>query len=239
MDKANLYEGLTELCLMERAKNYNHWIESVCSKYIYGDLLEVGAGIGTYTHNWLKYAETVKVFEIAPNCYSILKHRFSANDRIELFLNDVQIYREELLEKFDSAVSVNVFEHVKNDILGFENVYKYLKPGGLLILFVPAFQILYGKTDQAVGHYRRYSKKELSKTLKGIGFQVRDMRYVNLLGFFSWLLYKNKSDVLTEQKIDFFDRIFVPVLSRTERYYSPPLGQSLFLVATKEGSLTF
>src|SRR5437016_5447341 len=62
------------------------------------------------------------------------------------------------------------------------------KPGGRLILWVPAFQLLYSDFDRKIGHHRRYRKGELRAQLTRAGYEVAEIRYVNSVGALAWLV---------------------------------------------------
>jgi SAM-dependent methyltransferase len=93
-------------------------------------------------------------------------------------------------EKFDTIFMVDVLEHIKNDRLQIKKIYKTLNKGGLLIIVVPAHQLLYGERDKKYGHYRRYSKKALIKILSENGFRNICVRHWNMVGFFPYLFYE-------------------------------------------------
>ena len=57
-----------------------------------------------------------------------------------------------------------------------------------MVLWVPAFESLYGKFDQRIGHYRRYRRNELLALVHNVGFQQVTARYTNMPGFFAWWL---------------------------------------------------
>lgn len=218
---------------MEEAAHYNSWIISLCKPYVNGTLLEIGSGIGSFTKEWLGLADAVVALEMAKNCVSILNERFHGNESITVLEKDIMKLNEDNFNKFDSAVSINVFEHIDDDFNALAVIYKTLKPGGYLAVFVPAFQMLHGKIDRDLGHYRRYDKKNLVEKISRVGFNVIDERYVNFLGFFAWFFTKNKGTALSKQNVLFYDRFAVPLLKRAESLIRPPLGQSLFVACSK------
>ena len=57
-----------------------------------------------------------------------------------------------------------------------------------MVLWVPAFESLYGKFDQQIGHYRRYRRNQLLALVHNVGFQQVSARYTNMPGFFAWWL---------------------------------------------------
>ncbi len=56
------------------------------------------------------------------------------------------------------------------------------------MIWVPAFQFLYSPFDEKLGHVRRYRKREAERDVRLAGYEVVDSRYVNMPGWFSWLL---------------------------------------------------
>ena len=72
----------------------------------------------------------------------------------------------------DAIVMLNVLEHIEDDVGALKNVFKLLKPGGYLILEVPAGTYLYDSYDAELCHFRRYSASELNQKLAEVGFTV-------------------------------------------------------------------
>ena len=72
----------------------------------------------------------------------------------------------------DCTYSMNVLEHVEDDRAALAAIYERIRPGGRIIIYVPAFGVLYSKMDELVGHYRRYRRKDLVAKLKEADFQI-------------------------------------------------------------------
>jgi SAM-dependent methyltransferase len=137
----------------------------------------------------------------------------------------------------DSAMSFNVFEHIEDDRSAMRNVQQVLEPGGHFVCFVPACKLLYGRMDQDLGHHRRYSKPELAAKAKEAGFEIVELKYVNLIGFFAWLvngrLLRSGEVSGGASAMRLYDRFMVPLTRFIESHWQPPFGQSLLLVARK------
>ena len=66
-------------------------------------------------------------------------------------------------------IAMDILEHLEDDSKGISESYRALSKGGILILTVPAFKSLWGIQDVVTGHKRRYSKREITKKLRGVG----------------------------------------------------------------------
>jgi len=145
---------------------------------------------------------------------------------------------------FDIITLFDVLEHT-DDRETLREVYRLLKPGGLLVISVPAFPKLWSKWDVVLHHKRRYTKKSLIQELKQYPFDVLKISYMfSFLFIPAYLIRVIKSRISSKNyKSDF--RINAPVinyflliLSRFERFFiqnlSLPFGTSLICVAKKE-----
>lgn len=83
---------------------------------------------------------------------------------------------------FDTIVMIDVLEHIENDQEVLSHIKEKLNTNGRLVILVPAYQFLYGKRDKSIGHFRRYTRKELVSKLEDAGFKVKESRYWNMLG---------------------------------------------------------
>jgi 2-polyprenyl-3-methyl-5-hydroxy-6-metoxy-1,4-benzoquinol methylase len=211
-------------------QGYNQWIVSLFARYLHGgSLLEVGSGLGGVSV--LLPKKTTTLSDIRPGYLKKLK--FLAGYKI-ISLDIENISEKSTSVRYNTIFSSNVFEHLKDDQKALINCSKLLKPKGLLLLFVPARQEIYGSLDESMGHYRRYSKEDLIKKAKIAGFQVKKIKYVNLPGYFTWyfrglLPSKTNADGIFAK---FFDKLITPLLY-LEKYFPIPFGQSLMLVAKK------
>ncbi len=78
---------------------------------------------------------------------------------------------------FAGAIALDVFEHIEDDEAAFREVFRAIRPGGILVLSVPAFRSLWGPHDVALMHHRRYRKSEVEARLRGAGFEVVKLGY--------------------------------------------------------------
>jgi SAM-dependent methyltransferase len=142
--------------------------------------------------------------------------------------------------KFDYVFTSNVLEHIQNDLAALQEIHTKLNHQGKLAIYVPAFQFLFSNLDTQVGHYRRYSKKELEQKLIQAGFEIQTWRYVDSLGVFAALVtkvlgYQGKLGLGGEKSLKLYDKILFPV-SRGLDFVGLKrvLGKNLFLVVGKK-----
>ena len=83
---------------------------------------------------------------------------------------------------FGLVTSLDVIEHVDDDRSALTEMYRVLKPGGLLLVTVPAHMFLWSGHDVALHHKRRYSEAELREKIVAAGFSiVRDTSFNTVL----------------------------------------------------------
>lgn len=80
-------------------------------------------------------------------------------------------------DRFDAILGLDVFEHIEDHHRAFDEAFRVLKPGGFLILSVPAFASLWGPHDVALHHFRRYRKQEMGHILESVGFSISKLSY--------------------------------------------------------------
>jgi len=227
-----------ELAAMAEGRNYYRWILRELRPHLGRRILEVGAGSGTFAAHLLAEADPDRLVLLEPalNLQPLLAARFAGEGRVRLVGQTLPEAREGLAATpFDSVVSVNVLEHIPDDGEALAIMAGLLRPGGRLLLFVPALPGLYGTLDAAFGHRRRYGRRELAGKLTAAGLGVRRLAYMNLPGALAWLVSGRilRATTLRPGAVRLYDRLAVPLVAALERRIPPPLGQSLLAVAEK------
>lgn len=233
--KYKKYNNRGEVTLesMSKANWYNRWTVDFLKSYFYGDILEIGCGIGNFTETLTKHG-TVHAIDIEESFVKQTKRKLK--NKAEVGLGDIESGTYFFAKKrFDTIVCVNVLEHIYNDSKSLKNINKLLNPGGTLILLVPAHPKLYGKIDNAIGHYRRYTKKALTEILDKSSFQIQLMKSINFIGGIGWWFAGRvlKDTAVGGEKIKLFNLIG-PVFLALEKIVEPPIGTSLVVIARKK-----
>ncbi len=222
--------------LMTAATNYRRWLFGLIAPSLTGDVLEIGAGIGNLTAlaRAVPAIRSYDAVEADPVCSAHLQHLLAdAPFPWEVLTGDFPATMP-AGNKYDFIFHFNVLEHIADDVGALRACRELLKDEGRMFLFVPACPILYGSMDRVLKHHRRYRRRELADTLRGVGLVPQQLRYCNVAGFFGWFL-NNRILGITSQKatqIRIFDRIVLPIQNRLETICPPPFGQNLYGMAT-------
>ncbi len=165
---------------MSQAAWYNRWTLQKISKFLKGDILEIGCGTGNFTQSLTNFG---KIWAIDIDQEFIKQTRKRVSNDVQINIGDIENGRYFFKnKKFDSIICFNVLEHIEDDIKALNNLYQLLKYDGKLILLVPAHPALFGSIDKAVGHFRRYQKNQLLKTLEKHNFKIICSKNLNFLG---------------------------------------------------------
>lgn len=123
------------------------------------DLLEVGAGAGQNLQSLSSYG-SVDALEVSETAQEILRQRPEIRSLFTHPVPDASLPR-----RYDALLAADVLEHIEDDRAASQWMVEQLKPGGLLILTVPAYNWLFSGHDVANEHYRRYTVGQLKATL--------------------------------------------------------------------------
>ena len=217
---------------LDDAENYRNWIVSLAAPYLVGPILEVGAGHGTFTESFADFGD---VTSVEPDAYAagLLTERYADDARITALAGTVDDVAPD--SAFGTALMINVLEHIADDQGVLRSIKDRLEPSGHLVIWVPAFRLLYSPFDAKLGHVRRYRKREVEADVRQAGYDLVESRYVNAPGWFSWLLMVRlmRQEPTSATTIKIFDRYLVPPVRWLESRVRMPFGQSVFLVARK------
>lgn len=145
----------------------------------------------------------------------------------------------------DVLIMLNVLEHISDDTLALSQAFRILKPGGSLIVEVPAGKRLYGAYDRELKHFRRYSRSELKAKLLSTGFKIQRISHLGFLLFPAFALVKlmtrgrkyNIKDLVHKQAKITQESLLLKLISEIEsRYFgllNLPFGIRVLAVGKK------
>ena len=112
-----------------------------------------------------------------------------------------------------------------------------MRPGGAVVVFVPAFPFAMSRFDRAIGHYRRYTVESARKAFTAAGMALEDVRYVNAPGLLAWTIGMRLLRMTPREGLVLrsWDRAVVPAARRLEKRWRPPFGQSVLAVGRSAG----
>lgn len=228
--KTFVYSGCENLEAMTEAVNYNKFLIQLIMGRLTDSrdekILDFGAGSGTY-------AKMLKQEGVTPDC-------LEPDSKLQAALEDegfnvLKSTKELKPSSYDLIYALNVFEHIEDDFAEVEVLKTALKKGGVLLVYVPAYQILFSSMDKQVGHYRRYRIKRLKKMAETAGLNVRTLYYYDPIGFGAALVYRfiGGSGTLTPASVRLYDRYAFPVSKVLHPISRKIVGKNAILVAEK------
>jgi SAM-dependent methyltransferase len=215
----------SELELFAGATTWKGYLRHRVAPYLGEDVLEVGAGLGGTTRVLCRGTERRwTCLEPDPALAARLDAAIRSGSLpscCEARVGTIEQLGEG--ESFDTAIYIDVLEHIEDDRAEVARAAARLRPGGHLVALSPAHQWLFTPFDAAIGHYRRYSRRQFG-ALAGAGLRPVRLDYLDSVGLFASLANKLilKSASPTVAQIQFWDRVLV----RASKVVDPILGRS-------------
>lgn len=230
-------EGLEILDVISSATKFNHWLYETVAPFCTGKILEIGSGVGNISDFFIKDKQSIYLSDIRSNYRSILEKKFNLSSGrvldIDIAHPDFNQKYTSLLSSFDSVFALNVVEHIKEDDLAIKNMLSLLKPGGQMIILVPAYQSLYNAIDLSLEHFKRYNKKTLSALMRKYA-PIKKTFYFNATGILAWWIsgkiLRHKTIPAGEMKLY---NTFVPVFKLVDTLIAKKMGLSVICVIQK------
>jgi len=224
------YTGVDNLEVMAEAENYNRFLLGLVTRHLKPGMrvADFGAGTGTFALPLNRQGVDIVAIEPDAALHARLRQAGVKAQRDAATLADASL---------DFIYTFNVLEHIADDGAAVRTLSGKLKPDGRLLIYVPAFQLLFTQMDHKVGHLRRYRRGGLRALVRGAGLAVDDVRYVDSLGFFATLAYRvlksNGDGSIDRRALRLYDRLIFPLSRTLDRLLSRSLGKNLLLLATK------
>ncbi|HET7923759.1 MAG TPA: class I SAM-dependent methyltransferase [Rhodanobacteraceae bacterium] len=226
------YTGVENLEVMREAENYNRYLQSLVERHAAGAtrVIDFGAGSGTFAIPCAAAGFDLTAVEPDEHLRAML-----AAARIRA-VADVTALPD---EGFQFAYTLNVLEHIEDDVGALRALRAKLVPRGCLLAYVPAFPVLTTSMDVRVRHIRRYTRATLRGSLEAAGFEIREMRYADSLGFAATLMFKALDDGrggVNRSLLRLYDRLAFPVSRALDTLTHRWFGKNLLALAAKPGA---
>ena len=235
MAEPKIYQG-HDLEVLADLPNYYSWIVDHFRPYLKGCTMEIGTGIGTISKLIFNDVEELILVEPSAHLTEYLPPSISNSPKVSIYNETLEQHLPQMPnQSCDTVIMVNVLEHIENDGAAIEALHRILKPGGHLLLFVPALQFLYSALDREHGHFRRYHLAPLEYKLNSFGFSIQESRYFDIVGVFPWWLIntlgKKTNFNLALAKV--YDQYFIPITKVFESFIPPPFGKNIMIIAER------
>ena len=227
---AQAYTGTDVLESLTGAENYRSFLTGLIDEAARAAsshrLLDFGAGIGTYAREARSLGYDVLCVELDEGHRSQLEAEgFDAVATLATVPD----------ASYEALYSLNVLEHIDDDVGALRDLHRVTAPGGRLLLYVPAFELLYSHLDRKVGHHRRYVRPQLAQRVGQAGYVVDRCEYADSLGFVATLAYRlsglGLGSVMKPESVAFYDRWLFPLSRKVDRVCRRSFGKNLVLFA--------
>jgi SAM-dependent methyltransferase len=214
---------------MHEAENYNRYLLNVVRKHApdRGRILDFGAGSGQFSAPLARLGFHVTALE--PD-NALRDSMLQKGIPVAANINELDDC------SFEYIYSLNVLEHITDDVGALTGIRTKLASGGALLLYVPAFPTLYTSMDARVGHVRRYTRDSLLSAVQSAGFCTERVGYVDSIGYLATLIFKavdNKTGHINRAALRAYDRFVFPISVALDTVTKLWFGKNLLLVARK------
>jgi SAM-dependent methyltransferase len=232
-----VYAG-SELQLFAAARRWKRYWSSRVAPYVRGDVLDVGAGIGATIRTLAPCAPQARWTALEPDI-DLFRQMQRTRDSGDL-PREVRLVQGILADmpetaRFDCILYIDVLEHIEDDLGELQRARNHLLPGGHLVVLAPAHNALYTPFDKAIGHFRRYNRRQLGALLPS-GMQRVELRYLDSVGLIASaanrLLLRTAHP--TPAQIATWDTLMVPLSRIIDPLTGGLLGKTLLMVARRD-----
>jgi SAM-dependent methyltransferase len=225
------YTGVDNLEVMEVAVNYGEYLVDLVARSVGAPPPEpiIDFGTGAATHAIALRERGYQVACVESDA-SLRAHICDIGFRACASTDELDG------EHFPAAYTLNVLEHIDDDVGALRSLHRLIAPSGTLVVYVPAFQALYTAMDRKVGHVRRYRRRELMEKVTAAGFDVQWCSYADSLGFLATLAYRaggNRDCDLNPRAVAAYDRYAFPISRAIDHVAGRLFGKNLALVARR------
>lgn len=231
------FEGEENLRAIAEADKFNEWMYHQVQPHCEGRILEIGSGIGNISYFFDRDGKDIDLSDIREQYRSYLRKTFEKRAVLDLDIvtDSFDTKHADKLGTYDAIFALNVVEHIKEDQLAIQNMVKLLKPGGKIVILVPAYQWLYNGFDVALEHYKRYTKRRLLNIFPTQGVRFVKSWYFNFAGIFGWYLVGSvlKKKLIPESNMKLYN-VLTPIFKIADKVVMNQMGLSVIAVYQKD-----
>ena len=223
----------SELDLFADVSNWKAYWSRQIRPFLRGDILEVGAGIGSNTRFLDPDGGTGRwvCLKPDPELHGLLVKTFAETKPRRAYETVCGTLASLTDQQFDTIIYIDVLEHIDNDREELTQAASYLWPGGHLIVLSPPHQRLFSPFDAAIGHFRRYNRLML-RTISPLSLRLERMRYLDCAGLIlsaaNMLLLRQSMP--TKAQLRFWDNWIVPISRVVDRLFLYSVGKTIIAV---------
>lgn len=225
--------GEAALETISELNRFNRWMYEVIAPHCHGRMLEVGSGIGNLSRCFLEDGHDLVLSDLRAPYVRRLEDDFPGRSVVSIDLvhpRFSEVYAHHLAQ-FDTVFALNVVEHIADDVRALENCRRLVRPGGAVVILVPAYEWLHNKLDVHLGHYRRYTRRTLVQAFERAGLEVTRTQYFNAVATAGWAVTGGlfSREEIPKAEATLFDRL-VPLWKLVDRVVGERVGLSVIAV---------
>lgn len=228
-----------ELELFALAANWKRYVKAEIGKYLIGDVLEIGAGIGGTTlalhdgtaRQWICLEPDVG--QAKRLLARVVKNRGVCAPGV--IAGSLRALADR--PAFDCVLYLDVLEHIHDDRRQIEEAARLVRPGGYIVVLSPAHRWLFSEFDKNIGHVRRYDKRNL-RLLMPSGWIEKRLAYLDSVGVLLSLAnaLALRQAMPSRLQISLWDRLCVPLSRIVDCALLGNFGKSILAIWEKPRS---
>lgn len=225
-----------ELDIFSHAVNWKRYVKETIREHLTGDVLEVGAGIGSTTvamHDGTADRWVCLEPDLA-NAKRMMRLLFNRWGKRRPYVIAGSLQAVVQQPSFDCVLYMDVLEHIFDDREQIQAAARRVRQGGHIIILSPAHQWLFSAFDESIGHLRRYNKAQLGSLMPAGWVQIK-IAYIDSVGVLLSLgnLLALGKAMPSARQIAFWDRFCIPLSRIMDSVLKGHCGKSVLAVWRK------
>jgi len=226
----------SELSLFAKVRHWKLYWSQQIRPFLAGDILEVGAGMGSNTP-FLDSGDRGRWVCLEPDpqlAAQITKDlkQTTGHYTYETMCGTLQAL--DASQQFDTILYIDVLEHIENDREELKMAASHLRPGGRIVALSPAHQWLFTPFDAAIGHFRRYNRSML-RSISPASLRLDKLIFLDSVGITASLanLLLLRQAMPTPAQLQFWDQWLIPLSRVLDKIFRYGVGKSILAIWRK------